>query len=101
MTFLAVGQGRRDKAIAHLDGKYCAIPGGPPGLFPAPLPGQSTGGMRQVTLTTTTAVPLQASLNYRDINICFLIKKHLSLQKHYNSDCKIQSPVFRRRQGFP
>jgi len=48
----------RDIALAHRDGKYCAIPGGPPGLFPAPLPGQSTGGMRQVTQTPSIAVPL-------------------------------------------
>jgi hypothetical protein len=39
-----------------------------------------------VTQTTTTAVPLQASFSNRDTNICFLIKKHLSLQKHYNRD---------------
>ena len=32
--------------------------GGPPGLIPAPLTGQSTGGVRRVTFTTTTAVPL-------------------------------------------
>jgi len=46
------------KAFAHRDGKYCAIPGGPPGQFPALLPGQSTGGVRQVTQTPSTAVPL-------------------------------------------
>jgi len=30
----------------------------PPGLFPTQLPGQSTGGLRQVTQTPSTAVPL-------------------------------------------
>ena len=50
-----------DKVLAHRDGKYCAIPGGPPGLFPTQLPGQSTGGMRQVTQTPSTAVPLVAT----------------------------------------
>ena len=58
-----------DKALAHRDGKYCAIPGGPPGLFPAPLPGQSTGGVRQVTQTATTAVPLGV-INASVINSC-------------------------------
>src|SRR5659263_750132 len=31
--------------------KYSAIPGGPPGQLRALLPGQSTGGLRQVTQT--------------------------------------------------
>jgi hypothetical protein len=49
----------RDSKIARArDGKYCAVPGGPPGLFPTPLPGQSTGGVRRVTQTTSIAVPL-------------------------------------------
>ena len=53
----------RDKALAHRDGKYCAIPGGPPGQFHALQPGQSTGGLRRVTQTPSTAVPLWASLS--------------------------------------
>jgi hypothetical protein len=38
--------------------KTCAIPGGPPGLFPTPKTGQLAGGFRQVTLTYFIAVPL-------------------------------------------
>jgi hypothetical protein len=38
--------------------KTCAIPGGPPGLFPTQQPGQLAGGLRQVTLTYFIAVPL-------------------------------------------
>ena len=45
-------------ADAGRTGKNSAIPGGPPGLFPAQLPGQSIGGVRQVTQTPSTAVPL-------------------------------------------
>jgi hypothetical protein len=41
--------------------KTCAIPGGPPGLFPTPQTGQLAGGMRQVTLTYFIAVPLGVS----------------------------------------
>lgn len=49
----------RDSKIARArDGKYCAVAGGPPGLFPTPKPGQSTGGLRRLTQTTSTAVPL-------------------------------------------
>lgn len=49
----------RDSKIARArDGKYCAVSGGPPGLFPTPLPGQSTGGVRRVTQTTSIAGPL-------------------------------------------
>ena len=49
---------RDSKTARARDGKYCAIPGGPPGLFPTPLPGQSAGGLRRVTQTTSIAVPL-------------------------------------------
>jgi hypothetical protein len=41
--------------------KTCAIPGGPPGLFPTQQTGQLAGGMRQVMLTYFIAVPLWAS----------------------------------------
>jgi hypothetical protein len=49
---------RDSKTALARDGKYCAVAGGPPGLFPTPLPGQSAGGLRQVTQTTSIAVPL-------------------------------------------
>src|SRR5659263_285781 len=38
--------------------KYRTIPGGPPGLFPCSQLGQSTGGLRRVAQTPSTAVPL-------------------------------------------
>ena len=53
---------RDSKTARARDGKYCAVPGGPPGLFPTPLPGQSTGGVRRVTQTTSIAVPLAATI---------------------------------------
>jgi hypothetical protein len=40
--------------------KTCAIPGGPPGLFPTQQKRQLAGGMRQITLTYFIAVPLAA-----------------------------------------
>jgi phage-related protein len=79
------------KASAHRDGKYCAPVSrcssgrGIPACYrDCSLPTNGTVGRiaALVTQTTTTAVPLQASLISRDRNICFLIKKHISLQKH-------------------
>jgi hypothetical protein len=57
---MAALPGRRSNLTFPIrrDCKNCAIPGGPPGLFPCSQPGQSTGGLRQVTQTPSIAVPL-------------------------------------------
>jgi hypothetical protein len=48
----------RDKALAHRDGKYCAIPGGPPGQLHTHNRDNQPDGLRRVTQTPSTAVPL-------------------------------------------
>jgi len=63
---------RDSKTARARDGKYCAMPGGPPGLFPTPLPGQSTGGLRRATQITSIAGPLsvmQRKNNKTSVNI--------------------------------
>jgi hypothetical protein len=56
----------RDKAHAHRDGKYCAIPGGPPGQLHAHNRDNQPDGLRRVTQTPSTAVPLAASWEATD-----------------------------------
>lgn len=47
-----------DKALAHRDGKYCAIPGGPPGQLPCKLPGSTAGWASPGNVTSLNPLPL-------------------------------------------
>jgi len=70
----------RDKALAHRDSKYCAIPAC---YRDNSLPTNGTVGRiaALVTQTTTTAVPLWATLAFHDDN-------ELSFEQYYQKDAK-------------